>query len=66
MEVISDPEVAVAMDQAEQGLRFYGQTEGELILNLNDFPNLLPFGPISEADFRELNRLAERLFIRRQ
>jgi iron(III) transport system substrate-binding protein len=66
MEVISDPEVAVAMDQAEDGLRFYGQTEGEFIMSLDDFPELLPFGPISEADFRELNRLAERLFIRRQ
>lgn len=52
------------LDKAEGG-RFFGNTKGTFTNNLADHPNLRPYTPISPERFRELNRLAEDLFVRR-
>jgi iron(III) transport system substrate-binding protein len=65
MEVMTDPEVQELFDQDEDGLRLYGHLDGDYINDLADFPSLIPFGAVSEEDFRRLSELNERLFIRR-
>jgi len=52
------------LDKAEGG-RFFGHTKGKFINKLSDYPNFIAFTPVSPERFKQLNRLAEDLFVRR-
>ena len=52
------------LDKAEGG-RLFGNTKGTYDLKLADYPKLRAYLPISPERFKELNRIAEDLFIRK-
>lgn len=52
------------LDKAEGG-RFFGHPKGKFTNNLSDYPKLTAYTPISPDRFKQLNRLAEDLFVRR-
>jgi len=52
------------LDKAEGG-RLFGNTNGTYDLKLADYPKLRAYLPISPERFKELNRIAEDLFIRK-
>lgn len=52
------------LDKAEGG-RLFGNTKGSYDIKLTDYPKLRPYTPISPERFKELNRIAEDLFIRK-
>ena len=52
------------LDKAEGG-RLFGNTKGTYDLKLSDYPRLRAYTPISPERFKELNRIAEDLFIRK-
>jgi ABC-type Fe3+ transport system substrate-binding protein len=52
------------LDKAEGG-RLFGNTKGTYDLKLADYPKLRAYTPISPERFKELNRIAEDLFIRK-
>jgi iron(III) transport system substrate-binding protein len=52
------------LDKAEGG-RLFGNTKGTYDLKLSDYPKLRAYAPISPERFKELNRIAEDLFIRK-
>ena len=43
----------------------FGNTKGAYDIKLTDYPQLRPYTPISPERFKELNRIAEDLFIRK-
>lgn len=52
------------LDKAEGG-RLFGNTKGTYSNKLTDYPHMRPYTPVSPQRFKELNRLAEELFIRK-
>lgn len=52
------------LDKAEGG-RLFGNTKGTFANKLSDYPNLRAYIPISPERFKQLNRMAEDLFIRK-
>jgi iron(III) transport system substrate-binding protein len=52
------------LDKAEGG-RLFGNTKGTYDNKLSDYPKLRAYAPISPERFKELNRIAEDLFIRK-
>ncbi len=52
------------LDKAEGG-RFFGNTRGTFANRLSDYPKLTAFAPVSPDRFKQLNRVAEDLFIRK-
>lgn len=52
------------LDKVEGG-RFFGHLKGNFTNRLADYPRLTLYTPISADRFKELNRLAEELFVRR-
>ena len=52
------------LDKAEGG-RFFGNTKGTFANRLGDFPKLTAYTPVSPDRFKQLNRVAEDLFIRK-
>jgi iron(III) transport system substrate-binding protein len=52
------------LDKAEGG-RLFGNTKGTYDNKLADYPQLRAYTPISPERFKELNRIAEDLFIRK-
>ena len=52
------------LDKAEGG-RLFGNAKGSYDLKLGDYPQLRAYTPISPERFKELNRIAEDLFIRK-
>ena len=52
------------LDKAEGG-RLFGNTKGTYDNKLSDYPHLRAYTPISPERFKELNRIAEDLFIRK-
>ena len=52
------------LDKAEGG-RLFGNTKGTYDLKLSDYPSLRAYTPIAPERFKELNRIAEDLFVRR-
>jgi iron(III) transport system substrate-binding protein len=65
MEFLTDATVLEALDKAEPG-RLFGNLKGNYTESVSQYPKLLVFRPIPEARFRELNRIVERQFLRRQ
>jgi iron(III) transport system substrate-binding protein len=65
MEFLTDASVLEALDKAEPG-RLFGNLKGHYTDSVAQYPQLLVFRPIPEARFRELNRIVERNFLRRQ
>lgn len=53
-----------SLDKAEGG-RFFGHKRGNFANKLADNPKLALYGPIPAARFKQLNRVAEDLFVRR-
>jgi hypothetical protein len=64
MEVLTHASTLEALDKAEGG-RLFGNTRGTYDIKLGDYPHLRPYTPISPERFKELNRIAEDLFIRK-
>ena len=52
------------LDKAEGG-RLFGNTKGAYTNKLADYPQMRAYTPVSPQRFKELNRLAEDLFIRK-
>jgi len=52
------------LDKAEGG-RLFGNLKGTYSNKLSDYPNLRAYTPISPERFKQLNRIAEDLFIRK-
>lgn len=52
------------LDKAEGG-RFFGHPKGTFTNKLSDYPKLTAHTPVSPDRFKQLNRLAEDLFVRR-
>ncbi len=52
------------IDKSEAG-RLFGNTKGNYALSLKDFPDLMVFPAVPPAKMRDLNRIVERLFVRK-
>ena len=52
------------LDKAEGG-RLFGNLKGTYSNKLSEHPNLRAYTPISPERFKQLNRIAEDLFIRK-
>lgn len=52
------------LDKAEGG-RFFGHPKGTFTNKLSDYPKFTAYTPVSPDRFKQLNRLAEDLFVRR-
>jgi len=52
------------LDKAEGG-RLFGNTKGSYSNKLADYPHMRAYTPVPQQRFKELNRLAEELFIRK-
>lgn len=65
IDVLLDASTLEASDAWQAG-RIFGNTQGKYELSLDDYPSLYIFPPLSPDRFGDLNRLAEKLFIRRQ
>lgn len=52
------------LDKAEGG-RFFGNTKGAFANKLADYPKLTAYTPVSPERFKQLNRIAEDLFVRK-
>lgn len=52
------------LDKAEGG-RMFGNTKGKYTNKLSDYPNMRAYTPVPPDRFKQLNRLAEELFIRK-
>ena len=52
------------LDKAEGG-RFFGNTKGSFANKLSDYPKLTAYTPVAPERFKQLNRLAEDLFVRK-
>lgn len=63
VEFISSKDASEQLDKLEGGVRLFGSKNGNYMLASPK--ELVPFGPISEEEFKNLNRENERLFIRR-
>ncbi len=64
MDYMTQAGVLEALDKVEGG-RFFGHKDGDFSNKLSDYPSLSLFRPVPQDRFAELNRVAERLFIRR-
>lgn len=54
----------LAASDAWQGGRIFGNRKGKYALSLDQYPSLFIFPPLSRERYRELNRLAEEIFVR--
>jgi iron(III) transport system substrate-binding protein len=63
MDYMTQADVLEKLDKVEGG-RFFGHKDGDFSNKLKDYPGLTLFGPVPEERFKELNILAEKLFIR--
>ncbi len=64
MDYLTQARQLEALDKAEGG-RFFGNTKGTFTNRLADYPKLAAYTPIPPDRFRQLNRIAEDLFVRR-
>ena len=64
MDYLTEARQQEQLDKAEGG-RLFGNTKGSYSNKLTDYPHLRAYTPISPERFKELNRIAEDLFIRK-
>ena len=63
VDVMLSPEVLESSDRWQPG-RVFGQRKGKFALSLDQYPQLQIFPALSPQRYKELNRLAEDLFVR--
>jgi ABC-type Fe3+ transport system substrate-binding protein len=63
MEHMTTSSFLEVFDRAEPG-RMFGHMKGKFTTSLSEYPNLSRYGSISPERFKELNRIADQLFIR--
>jgi iron(III) transport system substrate-binding protein len=52
------------LEGVDKGVNFYGQKKGKFGQDLSKIKNMTVYGPMSEARFNELHKVAEDVFIR--
>lgn len=65
MEFLTDAKVLEQSDKVEPG-RLFGNMKGKYAESVAQYPKLLVFRAIPEAQFKEVNRVVEHEFLRRQ
>jgi iron(III) transport system substrate-binding protein len=63
LDVMLSPEVLEASDRWSPG-RAFGNRKGKFAISLDQYPQMMIFPALSQQRYKELNRLAEDLFVR--